>query len=109
MTSFKHFHGRIKTFDEDVMLPEVERGDSRTDRTSKEYSKKHEKFFPEETSRTSGQQRLRNHVVSQSQSRGQKQEAYILTFKTPQKVQLLFDNVSIPWKRYNGKWVELSV
>ncbi|EDN94261.1 predicted protein [Sclerotinia sclerotiorum 1980 UF-70] len=84
MTSFKHFHGRIKTFDEDVMLPEVERGDSRTDRTSKEYSKKHEKFFPEETSRTSGQQRLRNHV-------------------------LLFDNVSIPWKRYNGKWVELSV
>lgn len=51
MTSFKHFHGRIKTFDEDFMLPEVERGDSRTDRTSKEYSKKHEKFF-QETSRS---------------------------------------------------------
>ncbi|KAJ8062287.1 hypothetical protein OCU04_008833 [Sclerotinia nivalis] len=79
MKNPKHFHDPIKTFDENILFPAVEQGDSRTNRTSEEYSQGYKKYFQGETSRSAApragasrvaeaerQQRPKSHLVSKT-------------------------------------------
>ncbi|KAF7874191.1 hypothetical protein EAF04_002863 [Stromatinia cepivora] len=85
MKNSKHFHDPIKTFDENILFPAVKQGDSRANRTSEEYSQRHKKHFPGETSRSAAP-RMGSSRAAEAERR-QRPRGHPVSKKKPQSTQ----------------------